>query len=83
MQKKKKKGCAKSVQIPNFSGLPFPAFRLNTEDLLIKSLYSVRMWENTDEKISEFARFSRSECVNLFALFQRFTLAGSNSGVLR
>ena len=41
--------CVKSVQIRSFSGPYFPAFGLNTERYAI-SLYSVRMWKNTNQK---------------------------------
>ena len=79
----KKKSLRKKCPDSEFFRFVISCIWTEYQDLLIKSLYSVRMWENTDEKISEFARFSRSECVNLFALFQRFTLVGSNSGVQR
>ena len=45
-----------------FSGPYFPAFGRNTERYLSRiSPYSVRMRENTDQKISECGLFSRSE----------------------
>ena len=50
-----------SVQIGRFSGPYFPVFELNTEIyLLLKSLYSVQIRENTDQKNSVFGDFSRS-----------------------
>ena len=46
----------KSIRIWSYSGLCFPAFRLNTRI----SLYSVRMLENTDQNNSEYGHFLRS-----------------------
>ena len=53
------KHCVKSVRSRSFSGPYFPAFGLNTGK-------SIRMWENTDEKKSEYGHFSRSESINSF-----------------
>ena len=47
--------CVKSIRIRSCSGLYFPAFG-NTERYSI-SPYSVRMQENTDQKISEYGHF--------------------------
>ena len=44
--------CVKRVRIRSFYRPYFPVFRLNMET------YSVRIWENTDQKISEYGRFS-------------------------
>ena len=43
--------CVKIVRIRSFSGLYFHIFRLNTGILLWESPYSVRIRENTDQKI--------------------------------
>ena len=48
-----------SVRICSFSGPYFPAFGLHTEIRSI-SRYSVRMWENTDQKNSDNGHFSGS-----------------------
>ena len=45
--------CVKSACIWSFSGLHFPAFRLNTE-------HSVQMQENTDQQNSYSGKFSRN-----------------------
>ena len=54
----------KSVGIPSYSGLHFPAFGLNTERYEV----SVRMRENADQNNSEYEHFSRSE---YHCLYQR------------
>ena len=45
----------KSARIWSYSGPHFPAFGLNRE-----RCYSVRMWENEDQNISEYGHFLRS-----------------------
>ena len=45
--------CVKSVRIRSYSGLHFPALRLNTGI----SPYSVRMWKNTDQYNSNTSTF--------------------------
>ena len=53
--------CVKSVQIRCFSGPYFPVFGLNTEIYL----FSVQMWENTDQKNSVFGQFLHNvSCFN-------------------
>ena len=50
--------------IRSFSGSYFPAFGLNMErygEIRTIFPYSVRMWENTDQKNSEYGHFLRSE----------------------
>ena len=53
--------CLKSVRIWSFPG-PYFFSRIRTEYREIQSIfpYSVRMRENTDQKISEYGHFSRS-----------------------
>ena len=53
--------CVRSVRIRGCSGTYFPAFGLNTEIYrdLSKSPYSLRMWENTGQKNSEYGHFLR------------------------
>ena len=51
--------CVKSAHIQSYQGLHFPAFGLNL-------IYSVRMWENTDQNISEYGHFLRSKCGLVF-----------------
>ena len=46
--------CVKSTRIRSFSGLHFPSFGLNTESI---SPYSVRIWENTDQKTPNMDTF--------------------------
>ena len=48
--------CVKSVRIRSYSGPRFPEFGLNTERYSV-SLYSIRMRENADQNISEYAHF--------------------------
>ena len=38
----------------------FSGIRTDYEDLQSKSLYSIRMWENTDQKNSEYGLILRS-----------------------
>ena len=52
--------CVKSVRIQSFSGPYCHAFGLNTERYKVICPYSVWMWENTDQKNSEYGHFSRS-----------------------
>ena len=49
----------KIVRIRDFSGSHFPICGLFTERYCI-SPYSVRMWENTDQKNSRYGHFLRS-----------------------
>ena len=49
----------KSVHIRSFSGPFLPAFGLNTERYPA-SINSLRMWENTDQKNSEYGHFLRN-----------------------
>ena len=53
--------CVKSVRIWSFSGPYFPAFGLNQGEI-----HSVRMRENTEQKNSQYAHFSRSLRLYLF-----------------
>ena len=46
--------CVKSVRIRNFSGPYIHALWLNTVDI---SPYLIRMWENKDQKNSEYEHF--------------------------
>ena len=50
----------KSVRIRRFSGLKLPTFGLNME-ILGKSLYSVPVRENVDQKNSEYEHFLLSD----------------------
>ena len=52
--------CVKGVRIRSFSGPHFPAFGLNTNEILSLIPYSVRMRENTDLKNSRYGHFSCS-----------------------
>ena len=52
--------CVKNVHIRNYSGLHFPAFRLNTERYGV-SPYSVRMRENANQNKYEYGHFLRSD----------------------
>ena len=52
--------CVKSVRTRSFSDSYFPAFGLNTEEILRVSPYSVQMWENTDQKSYENGHFPLS-----------------------
>ena len=63
----------KSVRIRCFSGPYFPAFGLNTE-IYCKSLYSVQMRENTDQKNTECGHFLRSVCFGLPSVFYEGSL---------
>ena len=56
--------CVKSVRIRSFSGLYFPRIRTGYVEIRSIFLYSVRMWENMDQKNSEYKHFSSS--VNFF-----------------
>ena len=57
--------CVKSVCSRSYSGLHFPAFRLNRERYEVWSIspYSVRIWENVDQNISDYGYFSRCATV--------------------
>ena len=44
----------------------FSRIRTEYEDLQSKSLYSVQMRENTDQKNSEYEHFLRSGCIFIF-----------------
>ena len=57
--------CVKSVRIRSFSGLYFPRIRTGYVEIRSIFLYSVRMWENMDQKNSEYKHFSSS--VNFFS----------------
>ena len=50
----------KSVCIWSSSGLYFPGFWTEYEEIHKISPYSVRMWENADQKNFEYGQFSRS-----------------------
>ena len=50
----------KSVRIRSYSGPYFPAFGLNTKEILRISPYSVRMRENGEQNNSEYGHFLRS-----------------------
>ena len=54
--------CVKSVRIRSFSGPLFPGFRLEYEEILRISPYSVQMWEKTDQNSSEYGHSLLSEC---------------------
>ena len=56
--------CVKSVRIRSYSGLHFPALRLNRGI----APYSVRMWKNTDQYNSEHKHFSRSASVSILCI---------------
>ena len=51
--------CVKRVRIQSFSGPYFPAF---------PGPYSVRMWENTDQKNFQYGHFTHSDYLNTFNL---------------
>ena len=53
--------CVKSVQIRSFFWSVFSCVRTEYRDLLLKSLYSFQVHENTDQKSSIFGHFSRSD----------------------
>ena len=47
----------KIVRIRNFSAPYFSVFELNMDILLCRSSYLVRIWENMDQKNSEYRHF--------------------------
>ena len=53
----------KRVHIQSFSRSVFSCILTKYKDLRCKSLYSVRIQENTDQKKSVFGQFSRSDSV--------------------
>ena len=52
---KSHKSCVRSARIFNFSGQYFPAFGLKTE------IFREILWENADQKSTEYGHFSSSE----------------------
>ena len=61
--------CVKSVRIRRFFGPYFPEFELNTESLLCKYPYSVRMRENVGQKNFEYGHFSHSAVNSKIAFY--------------
>ena len=55
------KHCVKSVQIRSFFWSLFIRIRTEYGEILRISLYSARIWENTDQKNLVFGHFSLSE----------------------
>ena len=54
--------CIKNVQLRNLSSPYFPTFELSMENYTeSKSSYSVVMLEDTDQKVSEYGHFLRSD----------------------
>ena len=51
--------CVKSVRIWSFSDPYFPTFGFNAE-ITTKSPYSVQMWEDADQKNSEYGHLLSS-----------------------
>ena len=64
------KHCVKSVRIRSFSAPYFPAFRPNTERYSTSLRIQSECLENTDQKISKYGHFSRSERVYEMVLHQ-------------
>ena len=56
-------------QCLEFSCSVFSHIRTECGDLLCKSVYSARMWENTNQKNSEYGHYSRSDNDSLTSNF--------------
>ena len=61
--------CVKSLQIRSFFCSVYACIRTEYGEILLISLYSVRIRENTDQKNSVFEHFSRIVCVPEFKIF--------------
>ena len=65
-----KRRCVKSVRIRSYSDPYFHTFRLNTKRYSVSlciSSYLVRMWENKDQKNSEYGTFHAVTAKNIYS----------------